>query len=121
MNFNEIKGSIVEKYNICSEAVKKKKEEVVSWYHENEEFVKAIAPFAIVGALGVTKNAIKRNNKKKEEDLHDNYIYDNRHGNYYHLKSASSRKRNQQYVEINKRRDRGENLYDILDDMKLLK
>lgn len=121
MEFKEIKEKVIEKYHYCRNAVKQKKDDVVFWYHDNEEFVKAVAPFAILGGLGVAKNALKRSKQKRDEDLHDNYIYDNRHGNYYKLKSASSRKRNKQYMEINRRRDQGENLYDILDDMKLLK
>ena len=60
----------------------------------------------------------KRVNLRKEEKLKDLYCYDRSLGHYWALRRELT---NKEWVEINKRKQNGERLADILSELKVLK
>lgn len=98
------------------------KDSVSVWIGENKELVIVLAPVLVGSTVELVKICAKRSNIKEEERLKENFIYDRSNGHYYEIKSVrSSRKRNRQFIEIDRRRSEGEKLFDILDSMNLLK
>lgn len=72
-----------------------------------------------VGFLVKGTKTIRSNRKlKKAQDLRDLYCYDRSLGHYWKLRRKLS---NAEWTEIDKRKNRGERLSDILNDMKVLK
>ena len=55
---------------------------------------------------------------KKEKDLKDLYCYDRSLGHYWTLRRRLT---NAEWVEIDKRKNNGERLADILSELKVLK
>ena len=54
----------------------------------------------------------------KEKDLKDLYCYDRSLGHYWRLRRELT---NAEWIEIDKRKNNGERLADILDELKVLK
>ncbi len=79
--------------------------------------VAAVTP-AIVAITGAVKSVNRRAIVKTEKESKENYCYDRSLGHYWELERKLS---NSDWLEINKRRDCGEKLADILADMKVLK
>jgi hypothetical protein len=104
------------------EKVKRKatqvRDKVADFYQNNKQLVITSAPVIIVGITKVATAAMKSYNLGKEEDLKDRYIYDRSHGHYYEMRRTPSQK---EWAEIDRRKDDGESIVDILDDMRLLK
>lgn len=96
----------------------RKKEELNVWIGENKEVLKIATPVVIGGGLELIKVLVKRSNVNKEEALKTNFIYDRHSGHYYELKRQPKSK---QWLEIDRRKDEGERVGDILKDMRLLK
>lgn len=107
-----------EKVDATKAWAERKKEELSVWIGENKEVLKIAAPVVIGGGLELIRVIMKRSNVKKEEDLRTNFIYDRRNGHYYELKRQPKSK---QWLEIDRRKDEGERVGDILRDMRLLK
>lgn len=98
------------------------KDKISVWCGENKEIIVVMAPILVGSVVELVKISAKRQNIKEEEYLKNNYIYDRSNGHYYEIKNIrSSKKRNKNFLEIDRRRNDGEKLYDILDSMKLLK
>lgn len=92
--------------------------DISTWCSENKGTIMVVAPVVITGIATTAKVVGKSINLHKEQGLRDKYVYDTSLGHYWELKSKLS---NQQWTEINQRRDSGESLGKILDDMKVLK
>ena len=88
------------------------------WWDENKGYVAIVVP--VVGAvLGKGIKAMSQHhNLKMEERNKDMRLYDTSLGHYWELKRKL---RNDDWVQINRRRNRGESLGDILDEMRVLK
>ena len=88
------------------------------WYNRNKHWVKPV----VSGCLAVSPFAIrfgmKRFNLNKEQKLKDLYIYDRSHGHYWELRRKLSTR---EMLEIDRRKDNGESLVDILESMRVLK
>lgn len=78
----------------------------------------SVATFTVKEGISITKQVAKSNNLKREENLKNLYCYDNRLGKYWKLKRELS---NQEWLVVEKRKSDGENLGEILDDLKVLK
>lgn len=89
------------------------------WCLENKEFVIAVAPAVIGGAVELLKMTVKKGYLNEEKRLKSNYIYDRENGHYYELcrKPQSS-----EWLKIDRMREVSDApLGVILNDMKLLK
>lgn len=89
-----------------------------AWCSENKRTIAVVAPVIIGGIATIVKVVGKTVNLNKEQDMKDLHVYDTSLGHYWELKSKLD---NSQWTEINRRRDAGESLGKILDDMKVLK
>ena len=94
------------------------KRKALDWWDENKSVVLIVVPVA--GAV-LTKGiqSIGRTvNLKLEERNKDRRLYDTSLGHYWELRRKLS---NTDWVQINRRRNQGESLGDILDEMRVLK
>ena len=102
----------------------KKREEIEKWKkrgewlfnkaYENKEKIAFAAPVIIF----MGKAFIKRSNLHKAETLKNNYCYDRSLGHYWQLKRPLT---NAEWIEIDKRKRRGDRLADILEEFRVLK
>ena len=93
---------------------------VLSKAEEHKEEIAFLTPVVIAGIGGitkVTKQIIRNRSLSKKEELKTLYCYDRSLGHYWKLKRPLS---NNDWVQINDRRKRGESLADILSSMKVL-
>ena len=85
---------------------------------ENKEMICLVAP----GLIGIGKIAIKgitkQSNLRKETDLKDLYCYDPSLGHYWRLRRKLT---NSEWLQVDRRKQKGERLSDILNDLKVLK
>lgn len=88
------------------------------WVEQNPEKAALITSGAIATAQYIGKAAIKDYRNNKEANLLKLRCYDPSKGHYYYLKRELS---NKEWLMIDKRRDAGEKLPDILEDMRVLK
>lgn len=88
------------------------------WVEQNPEKAAIIASGTVAVAQYVGKAAIKEYQSNKEANQLKLRCYDPSKGHYYYLKRELS---NKEWLMIDKRRDAGEKLPDILEDMRVLK
>jgi len=88
------------------------------WAEQNPEKAALVTSGVIAAAQYVGKAAIKEYRDNKEASQLKLRCYDPSKGHYYYLKRELS---NKEWLMIDKRRDAGEKLPDILDDMRVLK
>jgi len=98
--------------------LKNKKAEAECWWAENKEMVMVIAPPVIGAGTMLIRVISKRHHLRAMENLKTKMIYDHSRGFYYELKKKLT---NTQRVEIAARRKSGEDLFQILLDMNVLK
>ena len=102
---------------------------VGDWLYNNKELVSLLTPVifgavtttvkVIFGAVTTTVTVVGRHkNLQKEEQIKNRYCYDRSLGHYWALKRGLS---NREWIEIDKRKQNGERLADILSEMKVLK
>lgn len=88
------------------------------WWDENKDVVSVVAP-VVIGGLTVGAKVIgKYVNLGKEQALKDRYVYDTSLGHYWELRKKLT---NAEWTEIERRRNAGEKLGSILENMKVLK
>lgn len=88
------------------------------WAEENPEKAALIASGAIAFFQYAGKNAIKDYRNNREAAMLKRRCYDPSKGHYYYLKRDLT---NKEWLMIDKRRDAGEKLPDILEEMRVLK
>ena len=94
------------------------RQEIKDWFNDNKQYILIIAPaVAGIAAKGIQVFG-KRRNLKLEEKNKDCRCYDTSLGHYWELKRKLS---NEEWVQIDRRKNNGERLADILDDLKVLK
>ena len=102
----------------AKEWVQCKLHDATTWINNNKELIMVVGP-AVIGA---TTAGIKWTGKhltlKKEQNLKDLYCYDRSLGHYWRLRRELS---NAEWVEIDRRKNNGERLGDILAELKVLK
>lgn len=98
--------------------IEEMKQKAKDWWEENKGYLVVVVPVA--GAvLGKGIKALSQHhNLKMEERNKDRRLYDTSLGHYWELKRKLC---NDDWVQINRRRNRGESLGDILDEMRVLK
>ena len=95
-----------------------KVQKVKDWTIRNRYTLATYVPVAISGLTIFTKVVGKRINLGKAERVKNLYCYDRSLGHYWRLKRKLS---NREWLEIDKRKAKGERLADILAEMKVLK
>ena len=89
-----------------------------NWCKENPETALAIGGAVLAGGKYVVKRHDRHAYIRKQEELKTLNIYDRSHGHYWPLRRELTTR---EYMEIDRRKDSGEKLRDILDDMRVLK
>lgn len=116
INFNEVRKQIEKAQR--KQRVKEKFNNAIRWMSDNKEIVVFVGP-AILGSItGITRMLIRQGRLRKEKNLKNLYCYDRSLGHYWKLKRELT---NPEWVAIDKRKQNGERLGDILDELKVLK
>lgn len=97
---------------------KKGLHECAEWIWENKEMVMFFTPAIVATVTTGIKVIGKHNNLNKEKELKELYIYDRSLGHYWKLKRELT---NSELVKIDKRKQQGERMADILSELKVLK
>lgn len=121
----------IQKFNKEAKKAKKKAErrerfhKKLKWMAEHPDLTVlfaslglSVVTFTVKSGVSITKQVIRSNNLRKEENLKNLYCYDNRLGKYWRLRRELS---NQEWLVVEKRKSDGENLGEILNDLKVLK
>lgn len=107
-----------EKKMETKEFVKTKLDNSVEWCKNHKSEILRILPVLINGTIEIIKVLVKKDNLREERRLKDNYIYDRNMGHYYELKHKPT---SSEWIQIDQRKDEGEPLRCILQDMNVLK
>lgn len=99
------------------EKVGKKLSDTKDWMIENKELVILVAPTVIGGVTKLTKMEHKHYTLNKAEELKELYCYDRSLGHYWQLKRKLT---NKEWVTVDRRKQNGERLADILESLKVL-
>lgn len=119
ININEFKKE--QKRRERKEWFNKKLNETAQWVGNNKEALAVIIPVVGVGIKGTAKiiKGVSRNAALKQERyLKENFIYDRSLGRHLELKKPLS---HEQMKSILERKENGERLASILQNMNLLK
>lgn len=104
------------------EKVKTKAHDVKVWIETHPEYVLMFGPMVLGAGMslvgGTTKFIRKQAGLKKQKDLKELYVYDPSLGHYWRLKRKLN---NSDWVKIEQRRQDGQALGTILNDLKVLK
>jgi hypothetical protein len=100
------------------EGLKSKLRDGRRWCVRNKEALIFLTPVVIGGLAAVAKAAGKYINLRKEESNKNLYCYNRSLGHYWKLKRSLS---NKEWVEVDRRKNNGERLADILSGLKILK
>ena len=96
----------------------KVKNDTKNWYYKNRSWIAPAVSISLTVMPFIFRFAAKQTNLAKEQKLKDKYIYDRSHGHYWELRRKLS---NRELTEIDRRKDKGESLVDILESMRVLK
>lgn len=97
---------------------KRKLREGKEWCKENKEMVVAITPVLLAGGFDLAKLILKQRKCQEERYLKEQMIYDRSKGHYVETRRKLKTK---EWVEFDQRRNNGESVSSILEDMRLLK
>lgn len=98
--------------------LKEKYDGVKDWCCENPQLVVTIAASAVGLATTGIKAVSRHHNLRQQERIKEEYCYDPKLGHYWTLKRPL---KNNEWLEIDRRRARGERMANILRSMKVLK
>ena len=108
---------IKQKFSVIKNKIKVGVYEAYEWCRDNPEMAIAIGGGILAGSKFLVKSGIKRSNLNKQEDLKNLYCYDRSLGHYWKLRREL---RNDEWIEIDRRKRSGETLSDILYSMHVL-
>lgn len=101
-----------------SDLAKWKIHKAVDWCKDHKEAIVVFGPVIMGGIVEIAKISTKRHTVSEEKALKERYIYDRSNGHYYELKRQP---KSSEWIQIDQRKQNGETLGCILDDMGLLK
>lgn len=101
-----------------SEKAKRKALAVIDWGKDHKETIIVFGPVIVGSVIEIIKITSKRHTVNEEKALKERYIYDRSLGHYYEMKRQPKRS---EWLQIDQRKQNGETLGEILNDMKLLK
>lgn len=88
------------------------------WCENHKEMIAVFGPVMIGSIVEMAKIATKNHTVNEEKALKEKYIYDRSSGHYYELKRQP---KSSEWLQIDQRKQNGESLGMILNDMRLLK
>lgn len=91
---------------------------VTNWIYNNKEVIMLVGPTIISGTAFGVKTISKHVKLNKEKNLKELYCYDRSLGHYWKLRRELT---NSEWIAIDQRKQNGERLADILDELKVLK
>lgn len=94
-----------------------KTKQAYKWCMDNPEMAVAIGSVIFAGGKYLGKAVIKHQQIKEQEDVKNLYCYDRSLGHYWKLRREL---RNDEWIEIDRRKQQGERLSDILYSMRVL-
>lgn len=100
------------------EWLRKKKEKASAWCYAHRDLILAYGPVVVGGIAAGTKMLSKHTALAKEKNLKERYVYSHKTGHYIKLRRNLTTK---EWAEFSRRKERGENEYDILEDMNAIK
>lgn len=100
------------------ELAKRKTLEAVYWCKDHKEGIAVFGPVFVSGVIELLKISTKKQTVSEEKALKDRYIYDDRNRHYYEMRRKP---KSSEWIQIDQRKQNGEPLGWILNDMKLLK
>lgn len=100
------------------EKFQRKVNSVTNWIYNNKEVIMLVGPTIISGTAFGVKAISKHVKLNKEKNLKELYCYDRSLGHYWKLRRELT---NSEWVAIDQRKQNGERLADILDELKVLK
>lgn len=100
------------------EKIQSKIYNAANWINNNKEMIILVGPALLGCATAGMKVVNKHANLRKEQNMKELYCYDRSLGHYWKLRRELT---NSEWVEIGKRKNNGERLADILDELKVLK
>lgn len=100
------------------EAFQNKIKSIGTWITNNKELVIVAIPVVAGAVTGATKLVKKTVVQRQAKDLKELYCYDPSLGHYWRLKRKLT---NADWIKINARKNNGESLGTILDELKVLK
>lgn len=106
MKWQEFKWKAKQKFDAAKE-----------WCVENKEITAAAISALIGGTFEIIKIASKADAREEEKELKELYIYDRSMGHYWKLRRKLT---NAEYREIERRRQDGESIGEILESMRVL-
>ena len=98
--------------------IKQKFNDAKNFVTDNKELIMLFGLIVLGGVTAGIKGVTKMVNLKQEKDVKELYCYDRSLGHYWKLRRELT---NSEWLEIDKRKNNGERLSDILDEMKVLK
>lgn len=108
--------------NEKSDLVKWKVHLATEWceqnWEQNKEIIIVFGPAIMGGIVEICKILTKSGTIKEEKALKERYIYDRSTGHYYELKRKP---KSSEWLQVEQRKQNGETLGWILNDMRLLK
>lgn len=114
----EEKKTLKEWFEEKSEWAKLKAQVAVDWCKEHKEAIIVFGPVIMGGVIEIAKISTKRHTVNEEKALKERYIYDRLTGHYYELRRKP---KSSEWLQIEQRKQNGETLGWILNDMRLLK
>ena len=94
-----------------------KKDRATTWCYAHRYQIITYGPIVVSGIAAGVKMLSKHAALAKEQDLKDLYCYDRSLGHYWKLRRELT---NEEWLEVDKRKQNGDRLSDILDDMNVL-
>ena len=98
--------------------VKNKTRKVKSFWTENKETIMTLAPVVIGGITVLARVITKQQKIHQEQVLKDRYVWDPKLGHYWLTNRKLS---NAEWTEVERRKNAGESMGNILASMKVLK
>ena len=95
-----------------------RKKKALDWWEDNKQTLIVVVPIAGAVLTKAVSVIGKNMNLRLEERNKDRRLYDTSLGHYWELRRKLN---NRDWVQINRRRNLGESLGDILEEMRVLK
>ena len=114
----EEKKTLKEWFEEKSDWAKWNAQAAVDWCRQHKEAIIVFEPVIMGGIIEIAKISTKRHTVNEEKALKERYIYDRSTGHYYELKRKP---KSSEWLQIEQRKQNGETLGWILNDMGLLK
>lgn len=100
------------------ELAKWKAQAAIDWCKDHKEVIIVFGPVIASSVIEIAKISTRRHTASEEKALKERYIYDRSNGHYYEMKRQP---KSSEWLQIEQRKQNGETLGCILDDMRLLK